>query len=470
MRKKIMASVLTAILLFTHFAVIAEATTSDFTRNNKNKLYNTNVITLITDKTSVDSKYSAKSIAVPNSKIKICNYGTTTAKSLPNLVNVSYDMNDVENGIILEDDGTNKHDSKGYTNSWFMRNATDDVHATETDQSLYWNITIDSNLTDSSKEEEKTISNVATIIYQGGLEYNGKIYDIRLDIEEISVQLNPKSTNNKNPSPEIQFRVGKRAYQSNNLGKLSTYTDEVNPQIGVRPYTNSTQKANVKVKYYALDGNKVIPFSGVFGITDIDLNQGVFIENFKVSKETAFMYPRTMDNATAIDRMYYTNLNNGAYIYYYNSNSGADATVDNTLNGNAYGLIDVNNSMNLTFTWDQLKAYSSIIFMDDVLKLSNYKVEHLFQQDNGTYKVNDQYTESLREEVGKTVSAEALKNIPSGYTYNATRTGNENKGVVKEDGSLVLRLYYDKIPEGPKNATYAIQHITIDGTTQTVYR
>ena len=471
--KKIIVCILIALMVLTNFVGIVEAKTGlgGYVRNGSKKLYSENNVSLITDTTTVDSKYAAKSLEVPYSKVKICNYGTNTVKSLPSITNKTYDLTQNSgNFIFLDDDGNNKEDSKGYTNSWFVRNPADDGNTTANGlQYLYWNLTIDSDLLDHTQEENKTIKNVATIIYEDGLEYKGNTYDIRLDIEEITAHLDPKSTNDENPSPEIQFLVGKREYSETNVGKTSTYTGGIKPQIGVRPYSNSKQEANVKVKYYAINGNKVIPFSGIFGITDLDLNQGVFIDDFAVSKSKTYMYEKNNDNTVAIDRMYYSNNSNGTYIYYYNGddaeNSAVAPTGDNTAGGDVYGLMDIEDGMELTFTWDRLKAYSSIVFMDDVLKIATYKEEHYFMNDNGEYdEPNENYT---RYGSDTPVGFEAvgsflpLSVIPSGYEYDydyvehhvngqsdGKGTAPSYRGIVQEDGSLVLKLYY-KIKDVP---------------------
>ena len=460
MRKKLLASALIMVLLSANFIEIAIAKTSDFTREKRNKLFSN--VSIIDDNTTVDSKYDAVSIPVPYDNITICDYGTTNKKSLPKITGDSQEP-DGSGAVQLDDNGKNAEDPKGYTSSWWVKVDTEN----DDEQWLYWNLTLDS---DSSEGKEKTINDVATIIYKGGLEYKGKVYDIRLDIEEISAVLShPDSSNYDCASPEIQFAVGKRDYQSGNLADIDTYTGEINPQVGVRPYKGSNQKANIKVKYYALDGDKAIPFAGVFGITDIDLNQGVYIEDFEVSKATAFMYPRNTENGIGIDRMYYNNLKNGAYIYYYYGSDANSAKAedggDRTEHADVYGLIDAKDSMDLTFTWDRLKAYSSIIFMNDVLKTADYKVEHYFENDNGEYEHNKIYDEFVSgKQVGDPVEADKLKNIPNGYAYNAEYTNNQtnsmgtkpaNKGIVQSDGSLVLKLYYNKkaIPVTPTPVT-----------------
>ena len=483
--KKIISGILIAIMLIANFAGIVEAAApglGGYNRTGNNTLYSANNVTTFTEENPVmvDGKYSAISKAVPYSRVKICNYGSMTQeKSLPVITNKEYDLSqNEEKFIFLEDDGSNKQDSKGYKNSWFVRNPVDDGNTTQNGlQYLYWNLTIDSNLDNHENEEDKTITNVATIVYTDALEYKGNTYDIRLDIEEISAHLNPKSTNDANPSPEIQFLVGSRQYSDSNVGQTSTYTEGINPQIGVRPYSNSNQKANVKVKYYAVNGDNVIPFAGIFGITDLDLNQGVLIDGYYVSKNKTYMHEKNNDNTTAIDRIYYENKNNGSYIYYYNGddavNSNPAPAGDNTAGGNVYGLMDIQNSMNLTFTWDRLKAYSSIIFKenaDEGIRYARYTVKHYFADDDGNYgDPDEQYTEYGNEkEVGEVVQASPLNPVPNGYEVDSqymethpngqdtgTPTPPSYRGVVQEDNSLVLKLYYKKkaIPVTPTPVT-----------------
>ncbi|MDQ0362634.1 Ig-like domain-containing protein [Breznakia pachnodae] len=71
---------------------------------------------------------------------------------------------------------------------------------------------------------------------------------------------------------------------------------------------------------------------------------------------------------------------------------------------------------------------------------TTYKVEHYLEQSDGTYILQD--TELLPEKIGVNVSATAKDY--SGYTFNKEVDGTLLNGVVLEDGSLVLKLYYTK--------------------------
>ena len=70
-----------------------------------------------------------------------------------------------------------------------------------------------------------------------------------------------------------------------------------------------------------------------------------------------------------------------------------------------------------------------------------YKVEHYLENKDGEYKL-----ELTKEKVGKTdseVTAEPL--VLQGYEENTTHEGRVAKGIVKADGSLVLKLYYSRV-------------------------
>lgn len=71
---------------------------------------------------------------------------------------------------------------------------------------------------------------------------------------------------------------------------------------------------------------------------------------------------------------------------------------------------------------------------------ATYKVEHYLEQTDGTYILQD--TELLPGKIGVNVSA-TVKDY-SGYTFNKEVDGTLLNGVVLEDGSLVLKLYYTK--------------------------
>ena len=70
-----------------------------------------------------------------------------------------------------------------------------------------------------------------------------------------------------------------------------------------------------------------------------------------------------------------------------------------------------------------------------------YKVEHYKETTNGNYE--KAVTDTLTGTVGQNVTA-TPKNF-DGFTENTSAEGRVNEGTIASDGSLVLKLYYDKI-------------------------
>ena len=71
---------------------------------------------------------------------------------------------------------------------------------------------------------------------------------------------------------------------------------------------------------------------------------------------------------------------------------------------------------------------------------TKYKVEHYLENPDGTYELKD--TENLTGTTDSQVSATA-KGYP-GFTFDVSVDGTKQSGVVKGDGSLVLKLYYTR--------------------------
>ncbi len=84
---------------------------------------------------------------------------------------------------------------------------------------------------------------------------------------------------------------------------------------------------------------------------------------------------------------------------------------------------------------------------DQPVGKSTYKVEHYVSDGNGGYVLFQ--TDTKVAKVGNEVTAEPK--TFAGYKVNLQTEGTVEKGVVSEDGSLVLKLYYDVYTEKPDN-------------------
>ena len=250
------------------------------------------------------------------------------------------------------------------------------------------------------------INNIATFLYNEAIEISGKRYDIKMNLKEIRKIGDDDQV--------VQIQLGKRtASESSDLYDTSTYTSEtVYPQIGV-PTPNNTNQLEISVEYYILDHDthEEIEASGLLNITDLDLNQGVYIKGENISNEKTYI-SETMSNGFDGQRctVKYINEENDAGTYVYNSNE------HDTTGESLYQLIDSKNKLEMDFFFDR-SAYSSIVFR----KLDNMKY----------------YKKIETEVVGGTIS-ENIYNIQDG----------ENK----------------TIEYAPTNDTKYLKSIEIDGT------
>ena len=74
---------------------------------------------------------------------------------------------------------------------------------------------------------------------------------------------------------------------------------------------------------------------------------------------------------------------------------------------------------------------------------AKYVVEHYKQTLDGNYEKDNDATENLEDEIGKDVTA--TPKSYTGYKENTSHSDRVATGKISEDGSLVLKLYYDRI-------------------------
>ncbi len=70
-----------------------------------------------------------------------------------------------------------------------------------------------------------------------------------------------------------------------------------------------------------------------------------------------------------------------------------------------------------------------------------YYVEHYFENANGEYELNSQYTETFKGDEGQDVTATSID--VAGYTYNAGESTASGTVPSSHEAPLVLKLYYD---------------------------
>jgi len=103
--------------------------------------------------------------------------------------------------------------------------------------------------------------------------------------------------------------------------------------------------------------------------------------------------------------------------------------------------------------WDnKLLSYGMLTAdFDTIYTNARYKVEHYIETEEGAYIIVEEDTETKTGIVDE--EAEFSPNTYHGYIYNEELTTPDNK-VIIYDGSLVIKLYYDKI----RDLEYIVEH------------
>ena len=202
-------------------------------------------------------------------------------------------------------------------------------------------------------------TNVATILYKDIVKSDGNTYDVKLDIEEID-----KTGTN---AQHLQIRAGQRNISSDNKWNVSTYTEGVSVEmrmvqiasdgtdLPMANMTDETCKLEVKVKYSIIDKNgNEKSISGLLGIEDLDLREGLFIDDFIANPETNIFTP-----VRCSDSLKYKTVNNGTYFYTDVSTDIRDNSCDE------YLLITRKSNLNMVLTWDRFAAGKSLTFVNE---------------------------------------------------------------------------------------------------------
>ena len=74
---------------------------------------------------------------------------------------------------------------------------------------------------------------------------------------------------------------------------------------------------------------------------------------------------------------------------------------------------------------------------------AKYKVEYYLENKEGKYEKNESLTETFEDNIGKNVTANTK--IFEGYEENEKHSERVSSGEIKKDGSLILKLYYDRV-------------------------
>ena len=440
MRKKIIASILVTIMLLTNFAGFVEAA-SKYVRSGGSQV--ANVAKSITEEeyVEVDGDYSAKSLYTQPSNVSIYNYVNNT--------DYKNSLNRLQKTVLSEEvsEAPSKDDLSS-DNDWslFYRQRTSD----DTDW-LYYSFMLPA--------ENCSVDNVATIVYKNGIEYQGNTYDVKLDIENITVKPSDDLGSTWAQENPVRLNVLKasRAHSEDNKYNASKYNQSTDPETdgikyGVKPQlggfittsdffdeAGNEPIITVDVKYTIMDSNgDPVKVSGVYGFTDIDLEQGIYIKDFTANSQNLYIYNETEPSRQeALDAVCYKNVGNDTYFY--------SSTSENLEGGNAFGLITEKDNLDMTFTWGTKKAYSSVIFEENAIK-TYHKI---------TTKVE-----------GGTIDPSITK-IKDGETKTINYKpddGYELKSVIIDEGTGNEQIVTDNYP-----SSYTFKEITRDYTIHVIY-
>ena len=351
--------------------------------------------TPITDEIYIDGDYNACSVPFPYSSISICDYETKNPKiSTGNGNQIPYSSNK----------------NKYYLSA--VGNETTQIY-----RNIYATIKLDSG--------DVVEKNIATVYYTDVIEHNGKKYDVKINIKEI------RKTGTG--EPEVCIRIGYKneGVSANNKYNVSAY-DEYAGTPFLTTYRNMAGcQVEIDLEYFVLDENEnPYEISGVFALTELDNNQGIYVEDFFANSNNTFI----SGEKTTVETIKYKTINDsnnnpkGTYIYTSSDENILDSDPESD---DAYILFTDTSKINMTFTMDSKSGGSGLRFVNDVIK--NYhriktKVEggtitpsinNIKDGENKTitYSPNNpsrQYLKSITID-GKEISTNTYKNS---YTFS----------------------------------------------------
>lgn len=315
MKRKILAIFMVFMILFTNYAFAAmnynrptDGSSVIGILDNDHKFGSNSEIYL-------DNKYSATTLGVPYTSIKIYKYNQNPTPS------------DTSGTPINVKTSSTTNKKEFYLWPGWDKNQ------------IFYGINL------NNSEE---ISNVATIIYKNAIEYTGKKYDLKLNIKSIKTQgCNSPVFGVKIANTEkTDVRVADK-----DLYNPSKYGHPTPPHLRMEP--GNSGHAEVDVEYIILNpttGSEV-KVSGLYQVIDVDLQQGVCLKDYKLTSDNAYAN-KDLDSSVK-----YKILNNSdTYIY-----STTDRNLDSNISS-VYALLDGKNKIEQTYTWDGLTAASNVMF------------------------------------------------------------------------------------------------------------
>ena len=355
--KRLLISIVILIMVSEAFSSVLSATinySSLLARSYYDSMLKQNA-TVIHNTKYVDAEYSAESRIVPTNDIKIYNYGTRTTKELSGKTFIQPE----DAKVPIYD-----RDYRNITNKVNYFKRTDSTY-----EYMYYSFVLGTGDSNGWGATGNTLTNVATILYKNGILYEGNYYDIQMDIKEIKVESGFSCSYESYPCFNIY--LGKRTRFS-----YDTLSGAV-PTVGVWMKRNNQGSddggiININVKYTVLDSNgNEKQISGINQITDIDRNQGFFMNGEYCGKDNTFIKYANGHESSLYAKNVSDTFNgtqyNGTFIY---STEDADLTDSNEVD--LYKLLKNKSSMDMIFQFNKRTAYSSIKFTSGELVKKKY--------------------------------------------------------------------------------------------------
>ena len=296
-KKKILISFLIVMLLFANYAfVTAEIINSATMTFERTGGGNVNTIaTIVTDDLYIDGSFNAYSQPVSAKNIKVYNYNTNVEQTCTG--NTARDYTEGEYYLSK---------SVNTADVWYLQEGA---------KSVFWTIRLPKGNT--------TCTEVATIIYQDYINYEGKSYDVKLNIDEIKCSA---------PDDRVEFvaTLGGQSATKDGWEKSSFdiptgiyLWSKITKEDGTFVNTGANFRSEVKCSLYIIDDNGfTVPISGLFGIEDKDIYGGLYLEGFTPTLENTFT-PNI-----ASDTIKYKLTERGTYFYSDSPNNIGDRTAD----------------------------------------------------------------------------------------------------------------------------------------------
>ena len=360
-RNKLIAIVSLIILLFTNYCVFADTATISYDRTGGSKV--SSIARVIDGNYYLDGNYNAKSVEQPrfdeeeNRRIFTLQYKVNNgAYTYYQIENVPEELQTPIRYVFL-DSTANKNNynsgSNGQITGFFFADTSSAAGGSMTTLKYGWRL----------PEGDVHIENVGTIEFNDALLYNGKLYRVDLNIKEV---------NKTGSSPIVlSTRFGKKETSGYSMDARD-YTLGTFPTLGAEPAEEGEKdfKMEVKVEYSIHENQAIqenydedlVAVSGVWGVVDIDSNEGLVIHDYKADNNNTFIDPATLDETEADENLMYKYVNGGKDTYIF---AKTDAYTDNA---SAYLKMDNVSTLNLTKTFDGKTVGSLFKFQDDVIK------------------------------------------------------------------------------------------------------